>query len=216
VRPHRRRPGPDHRSAHPGRLRGGGRLPTLMARVGAFAAVDLGATSGRVIRAEVSAEGAQLQEVHRFVNEPIRDGGALRWQVSSLWQEVLSGLRAAGEQGGLDGIGIDSWAVDYGLLDAHGQRPAALAACRYARAAAGLEQGPARISPDDLYAISGMQHLPFNTIDQLAAEQRGPLWDRAARALLLPDLLGYWLTGVQVSELTNASTTALLDQRTRT
>src|SRR5699024_476606 len=61
-----------------------------------------------------------------------------------------------------------------------------------------------------------MQHLPFNTIYQLAAEQRGPLWDRAARALLLPDLLGYWLTGVQVSELTNASTTALLDQRSRT
>ncbi len=187
-----------------------------MARAGAFAAVDLGATSGRVIRAEVSAEGATLHEVHRFANEPTRDGGALRWQVTSLWQEVLTGLRAAGEAGPLDGIGIDSWAVDYGLLDAGGHLLADPVAYRDERTTDVVEAVHARISPERLYAISGMQHLPFNTIYQLAAEQRGPLWDRAARALLLPDLLGYWLTGAQVSELTNASTTALLDQRRRT
>ena len=187
-----------------------------MARAGAFAAVDLGATSGRVIRAEVSAGGVHLREVHRFVNEPQHDGGALRWQVTSLWQELLVGLRAAGEHGDLDGIGIDSWAVDYGLLDPAGQLLADPVAYRDERTADVIEQVHTRISPERLYAISGMQHLPFNTIYQLAAEQRGPLWDGAARALLLPDLLGYWLTGAQVSELTNASTTALLDQRSRT
>ncbi|WP_022917099.1 rhamnulokinase [Ruania albidiflava] len=187
-----------------------------MARAGTFAAVDLGATSGRVIRAEVRAGGVDLQEVHRFANEPIEDGGTLRWQVIALWQEVLVGLRAAGADGVLDGIGIDSWAVDYGLLDSAGRLLADPVAYRDERTADVIEQVHTRISPEDLYAISGMQHLPFNTIYQLAAEQRGPLWDRAARALLLPDLLGYWLTGVQVSELTNASTTALLDQRSRT
>lgn len=187
-----------------------------MPAAGVFVAVDLGATSGRVIRAEVSAHGVRLHEVHRFVNEAVRDGGALRWPITSLWQEVLVGLRVAGGQGELDGIGIDSWAVDYGLLDAGGHLLADPVAYRDERTAAVIEQVHHRVSPERLYAIGGMQHLPFNTIYQLAAEQRGRLWHRAARALLLPDLLGYWLTGVQVSELTNASTTALLDQRERT
>ena len=187
-----------------------------MAGSGVFAAVDLGATSGRVIRAEVSPDGVVLREVHRFANEAAYDGGALRWDVSALFAEVLTGLRAAADEGDLDGIGIDSWAVDYGLLDSDGQLLAEPVAYRDERTAPVIEAVHAQVSPERLYAISGMQHLPFNTIYQLAAERRGPLWDRAARALLLPDLLGYWLTGNQVAELTNASTTALLDQRTRT
>lgn len=187
-----------------------------MARSGVFAAVDLGATSGRVIRAEVSADGVVLREVHRFANEATHDGGALRWSVTALFAEVLTGLRAAGADGGLDGIGIDSWAVDYGLLDADGQLLAEPVAYRDERTAPVIETVHAQVDPQELYATSGMQYLPFNTIYQLAAEQHGPLWDRAARALLLPDLLGYWLTGSQVAELTNASTTALVDQRTRT
>ena len=187
-----------------------------MPRSGVFAAVDLGATSGRVIRAEVSADGVVLGEVHRFANEAAHDGGALRWDVSALFAEVLTGLRAAAGEGELDGIGIDSWAVDYGLLDADGQLLAEPVAYRDERTTPVIETVHARVSPERLYAISGMQHLPFNTIYQLAAERQGPLWDRAARALLLPDLLGYWLTGNQVAELTNASTTALVDQRTRT
>ncbi|WP_147918711.1 rhamnulokinase [Ruania zhangjianzhongii] len=187
-----------------------------MARSGVFAAVDLGATSGRVIRAEVSPDGVQLAEVHRFANEATHDGGALRWNVSALFAEVLTGLRVAGADGDLDGIGIDSWAVDYGLLDAAGQLLAEPIAYRDERTTAVIEEVHAQISPERLYATSGMQYLPFNTIYQLAAERRGPFWDRAARTLLLPDLLGYWLTGAQVAELTNASTTALLDQRTRT
>lgn len=187
-----------------------------MADSGVFAAVDLGATSGRVIRAEVSADGVVLREVHRFANEAARDGGVLRWDVTALFAEVLTGLRAAAGEEDLDGIGIDSWAVDYGLLDADGQLLAEPVAYRDERTTPVIETVHAQVSPERLYATSGMQHLPFNTIYQLAAERQGPLWDRAARALLLPDLLGYWLTGNQVAELTNASTTALLDQRTRT
>ncbi|WP_159621722.1 rhamnulokinase [Ruania rhizosphaerae] len=183
----------------------------------AFAAVDLGATSGRVIRAEVAgtSDGVVLREVARFPNAATADdGGTLRWHLTALFEEVLEGLRAAGEAGPLDGIGIDTWAVDYGLLDADGQLLAEPVAYRDPRTEAVIDDVHTRVPPSDLYAVSGMQHLPFNTVYQLAAEQRGPLWGRAEQALLLPDLLAYWLTGARVSEYTNASSTALLDQRT--
>ncbi|UFU05884.1 rhamnulokinase [Ruania halotolerans] len=188
-------------------------------QVAAFAAVDLGATSGRVIRAEVDpsgADGVRLREVVRFANAAeADDGGTLRWDLSSLFEQVLQGLQTAGEAGPLLGIGIDTWAVDYGLLDAAGQLLAEPVAYRDSRTEQVIEQVHAAVPPDELYGVSGMQHLPFNTIYQLAAERRGQLWDRADQALLLPDLLAYWLTGQRVSELTNASSTALLDQRSR-
>ncbi|UFU02562.1 rhamnulokinase [Ruania suaedae] len=181
----------------------------------AFAAVDLGATSGRVIRAEVGADGVRLREVARFPNAAAPDdGGTLRWDLSALFAHILEGVRAAGEAGPLTGIGIDTWAVDYGLLDAEGRLLAEPVAYRDARTEAVIDEVHASVPPADLYAVSGMQHLPFNTIYQLAAEQRGLLWARADQALLLPDLLAYWLTGARVSEYTNASSTALLDQRT--
>ncbi|SED54000.1 rhamnulokinase [Ruania alba] len=190
----------------------------MVEQVAAFAAVDLGATSGRVIRAEVdpsSSDGVVLREVVRFSNgAQADDGGTLRWDLSALFAEVLQGLQAAGEAGPLLGIGIDTWAVDYGLLDATGELLAEPVAYRDSRTELVIEQVHASVPPAELYGISGMQHLPFNTIYQLAAEQQGPLWDRADHALLLPDLLAYWLTGERVSELTNASSTALLDQRT--
>lgn len=181
----------------------------------AFAAIDLGATSGRVIRAQVDADGAHLQEVHRFANGPYDDGAALRWDIRSLWQEILTGLALAGQAGPLAGIGIDSWAVDYGLLDGDGKLLADPVAYRDERTRAVIDTVHERVSPQRLYAISGMQFMPFNTIYQLAAES-GPAWQRSERVLLLPDLLAYWLTGTQAAEVTNASTTALLDQRSRT
>lgn len=182
----------------------------------AFAAVDLGATSGRVIRAEVSAQGATLREAHRFANGPYFDGAALRWDIRSLWQEILIGLRRAAEEGPLQGIGIDSWAVDYGLLDGEGHLLADPVAYRDERTKPVIDQVHRKVSPERLYAISGMQFMPFNTIYQLAAEAQGPVLDSARQLLMLPDLLAYWLTGSRVAEVTNASTTALLDQRTRT
>src|SRR5207302_2469917 len=113
VRADRRRTVPHHRPAHPGGCRGGGSVPAMSA----FAAVDLGASSGRVIVGTLAANRIELTEVHRFANRPVRVGGTLHWDILALYQEVLEGLAKAGD---VDAIGIDSWAVDYGLLDADG------------------------------------------------------------------------------------------------
>lgn len=173
------------------------------------AAVDLGAASGRVIVGEVGADTVVLRECHRFVNRPVRVAGTLHWDILNLYQEMLDGLAKAGP---VDGIGIDSWAVDYGLLDADGAllgNPVHYRDERTAHARDNLE----RLGAQELYATTGLQFLPFNTIHQLAAESRVGM---ARRLLMIPDLLAYWLTGEQGAEITNASTTQLLDVRTRT
>jgi rhamnulokinase len=187
-----------------------------MSAGGTFAAVDLGASSGRVMAARVGPGRLDLQEVHRFPNRPVRTAGTLHWDVLGLYAGILDGLRAAGrELGRLDGIGIDSWAVDYGLLDADGAllgNPVHYRDTRHETAVAGVH---AVVGPEELYRISGLQHLPFNTVFQLAAA-RGTAQLVAARTLLLiPDLLAYWLTGAVGAEVTNASTTGLLDATTR-
>jgi len=173
------------------------------------AAADLGASSGRVMVGEVGAGALSLVECHRFVNRPVRTAGTLHWDILYLYQELLDALRVAGQ---VDGIGIDSWAVDYGLLDGDGVllgNPVHYRDSRTDGAAANAE----RLGAADLYATTGLQFLPFNTIHQLMAERR---LDVARRLLLVPDLLAYWLTGQTGAELTNASTTQLLDVRTRT
>lgn len=172
------------------------------------AAADLGAASGRVMVGTVTPDSLALDECHRFANRPVRTAGTLHWDILFLYQEVLEGLRAAGP---VDGIGIDSWAVDYGLLDDAGAllgNPVHYRDGRTADAAAHLE----RLGAKELYAATGLQFLPFNTIHQLAAERR---LDLAGTLLLIPDLLAYWLTGERGAEVTNASTTQLLDVRTR-
>jgi rhamnulokinase len=174
-----------------------------------LAAVDLGASSGRVIVGEVGDGGVALRECHRFPNRPVRVAGTLHWDVLDLYREMCDGLRAAGP---LDGIGIDSWAVDYGLLDADGAllgNPVHYRDERTAHAREHLE----RLGARELYATTGLQFLPFNTIHQLAAETRLAV---ARRLLMIPDLFAYWLTGEEGAEVTNASTTQLLDVRTRT
>lgn len=182
----------------------------------AFAAVDLGASSGRVMVARVGPDSLQLAEAHRFPNRPVRTGGTLHWDVLGLYAGVLDGLRAAGRDAGpLDGIGIDSWAVDYGLLDADGEL---LGNPRHYRDGAhetAVAAVYATVSPEELYPVGGLQYLPFNTVFQLAA-RRGTAQLAAARQLLLvPDLLAHWLTGGVGAEVTNASTTGLLDATSR-
>lgn len=170
-----------------------------------------------MIRGEVvddAGEGPRvvLTEVARFPNGAVPDGdGTLRWDLTGLFGAVVDGLRAAGEMGPLAAIGIDTWAVDYGLLGADGELLAEPVAYRDSRTEAAVERVHGRVPPEELYAIGGMQHLPFNTVFQLDAERHGPLWQRAEAVLLIPDLLAYWLTGRRVAELTNASTTGLLD-----
>jgi len=176
------------------------------------AAVDLGASAGRVIAGRVSRDGVELREVSRFPNEPVRVGGALHWDILRLYGDVLSGLRRAAEDFPLAGAAIDSWGVDYGLLDATGALIGNPVHYRDARTDGVTVPVPAA----ELYATTGIQHLPFNTIYQLAAASGTPALAAARTLLLIPDLLGYWLTGVAGAEVTNASTTGLLDVTSRT
>ncbi len=181
-----------------------------------FGAIDIGASSGRVVAGVLAQDGLHLEVVHRFPNQATAVGGHLRWDLSGLFAEVLTGLAAlATRHPEVRSVGIDTWAVDYGLLDAEGRLLAEPVAYRDDRTAPFIDLVHRRVDPDRLYAVTGLQFLPFNTLYQLSAERQGPLWPRAAHALLLPDLLAYWLTGEQRTEATNASTTGLLDASTR-
>ncbi len=176
-----------------------------------LAAVDLGASSGRVMVGTVSPGHLGLEEVHRFPNGPVQaEDGSLRWPIDRIYREVLEGLAAAGR---VDAIGVDSWAVDYGLLDDEGDLLAEPFSYRDSRTDGMGERVAEVVGDAELYAVTGLQHLPFNTVYQLLAETS--LAD-AETMLLLPDLVGFWLTGQLGAEATNASTTQLFDVRTRT
>ncbi|HEY9241111.1 MAG TPA: rhamnulokinase family protein [Streptosporangiaceae bacterium] len=180
------------------------------------AAADLGASGGRVMVGQVGASRLDLHEAHRFGNVPVRVGGTLHWDILRLYQDILDGLRAAARSFDLASIGIDSWAVDYGLLDAEGALLGNPVHYRDSRTDGVAAEVLARIPPGRLYAATGVQQLPFNTIYQLTAAARTPQLAAARTMLLIPDLLGYWLTGQVGAELTNASTTQLYDARAHT
>lgn len=183
-----------------------------------FAAVDIGASSGRVIVGSVVDGAADLQVVHRFPNgvtEVATEAGtSLHWDFPELFEQVLQGLAAAAAHAAAAGssiisIGIDTWAVDYGLVDADGALEGLPFSYRDARGAGQVDRVHGVLAPDRLYAATGLQHLPFNTIFQLAADQ-GAGRDLAGRqALMMPDLIACKLTGARRAESTNASTTGL-------
>jgi rhamnulokinase len=181
------------------------------------AAVDLGASSGRVMVGRVAPNELELTEVHRFSNDPVRLPDGLHWDILRLYREVLNGLRQATRAAdGLVSIGVDSWAIDYGLLDADGALVGDPYHYRDERSAAAVDAVHRIVEPADLYARTGLQFLPFNTIYQLAAARETAAFRAAQTLLMIPDLLGYWLSGVRVAEVTNASTTGLLDVHRRT
>ncbi|MFM9553608.1 rhamnulokinase family protein [Streptomyces caniscabiei] len=185
--------------------------------VKSYAAVDLGASSGRVMVGRAGRDSLELVEAHRFPNRPVRTPEGLRWDVLSLYAGVLDGLKAAGAlgDGRVDSVGIDSWAVDYGLLDADGALLGNPAHYRDARTEGVAEKVWTTVPAAELYAATGLQYAPFNTLYQLVAARSSAQFAHAERLLLIPDLLTYWLTGEQGTELTNASTTQLIDPRTR-
>jgi rhamnulokinase len=176
------------------------------------AGVDLGASGGRVIAARVSGDGVELHEVSRFPSEPVLAGGTLHWDILRLYANVVSGLKAASTVFPLASAGIDSWGCDYGLLDASGALIGNPVHYRDRRTDGVSVPVPA----GELYAVTGIQYLPFNTIFQVAAAAGTPALACARTLLLIPDLLAYWLTGEAGAEVTNASTTALLDVSSRT
>lgn len=178
------------------------------------AAVDLGATSGRVMSGRISAERVEINEMHRFPNGAVPVRGSLFWDVLGIHRETLVGIREVARTGPLHGIGIDSWAIDYGLLDRDGQLLGAVHSHRDRRTEGIAEKVVAELGADRLYATTGIQQLPFNTLYQLVAARGSAALEAAESLLLLPDLLGYWLTGAVGAERTNASTTQLYDART--
>jgi len=179
-----------------------------------IATVDLGAESGRVMLARFDGQGLSLEEVHRFPNRPVMLHGHRFWNVLALWDEMLIGLRKARQAAGtLDSIGVDTWGVDYGLVDAQGLLLGNPFHYRDQRTDGKMEQVFARVPRDVLYQRTGIQFLPFNTIFQLYAHEQmqpGEL-ARTHRLLLIPDLLHGWLCGSQTSERTNATTTQCWD-----
>jgi rhamnulokinase len=178
---------------------------------GCVAAVDLGATSGRVMLGHLGSDQLSVEAVHRFPNDPVRITDGLHWNILELYRNLLIGLRkAVGAQPGLSGVGIDSWAVDYGLIRGNSliNNPFHY---RDERTARGVDLVHKIADHATLYATNGLQFQPFNSIYQLAVDHETGVIDDTTRMLMIPDLLGFWLTGEQVVERTNASTTGLLD-----
>ena len=191
---------------------------------GTVAAVDLGATSGRVILGRVDGRAGtlELDHVARFPNGPVRLASGLHWDLTGLLRDLTNGLADAFRRDtAVASIGVDSWAVDYALL--RGDRMLGDPFhYRDERNEAGVEAVHAMVPFDELYRRNGLQFLPFNTVYQLAAERdtasdgaRPEGWlDLADSLLLIPDLIGFQLTGAKLAERTNASTTGLLGVET--
>ncbi|SDS51651.1 rhamnulokinase [Streptomyces sp. TLI_053] len=169
-----------------------------------------------MIVGHVGRSTLELVEANRFDNTPLRLPTGLHWDLPALYTGILTGLRAAHQSGPLASVGIDSWAVDYGFLDADGALLGLPHHYRDPRTLHIADQVRDRAGASHLYQTTGLQHLPFNTVFQLAAARGTALLDAARTLLLVPDLLAYWLTGNTGAEATNASTTGLLDAITGT
>jgi rhamnulokinase len=181
-----------------------------------FAAVDLGAESGRVVHGRLDGDRMALWVAHRFPNRPVRLPDGLRWNLLALLAEVLHGLEQVASTSRLRGIGIDTWGVDYALLDGRGRVLGLPFHYRDARTEGMIERAHARVPAAEMYAVTGIQTMPINTVFQLLADEGSAALAAAERIALVPDLFLLWLTGRCVNEATNASTTGLLDARTGT
>ncbi len=179
-----------------------------------FLAVDIGASSGRTIIGHVDGGSIRLEETHRFENSMLDLGGAKHWDAHGLIGEIRRGIDQAGK---VDGIGIDTWGVDYGLIDSDGNLLDQPFAYRDARNEAAMPYVYERIAKDRLYQITGLQEMPFNTIFQIMADKinRPALLEKTEHLLFMPQLLSYMLTGVPAAEYTICSTSGLLDARER-
>lgn len=178
-------------------------------------AIDLGASSGKAFTARLSGGQLALQQVHRFDNRPVRVGDRQIWDAAHLSDEIDAAIRCGFETGHRPAsVGIDGWAVDYALVDDRGALIEPIYSYRDPRAALAVAQVHERVSPRQLFARTGVQHLPFNTIFQLAARLADPgdrqALARARRLVMLPEYFAGRLAGRFVAEQTNASTTGLM------
>ena len=160
----------------------------------------------------VGPDKLELTEAHRFFNEPVALPDGLHWDVLRLYHEIVEGLRRAERLApGLSSIGVDGWGVDYGLVDASGRLLGNPYHYRDGRTAAGVQRVHEKVSRERLYAMTGTQFMPINTVYQLAAALGTAELEAANALLLVPDLIGYWLAGGVWAEATNASTTGFFD-----
>jgi rhamnulokinase len=187
-----------------------------MATTSNYLALDLGAESGRGLLGRFDGEHLALEEVHRFPNGPVRMLDTLYWDLPRLFDEVKTALRKGAVSGGeLDGVGVDTWGVDFGLIGRGQTLLGNPVHYRDARTDGMLEAAFACVPRERIYELTGLQFLPFNTVYQLLAlaRSRSPILEMAETLLMMPDLFGWLLTGRGAGERTNASTTQLLDPR---
>jgi rhamnulokinase len=184
-----------------------------------YLAADLGASSGRILAGLFENGKLELAELHRFWNGAIQQADGLHWNIDQLFTEIKTGLKKGFATYGssVEAIGVDTWGVDYGLLDTNGKLLNQPFHYRDSRTDGMMPRVFEAVPQAEIYRRTGLQFMQFNTIYQLAAEllaNRTGL-QKAEQMLLIPDLLNYFLTGRAVNEYTNASTTQLLDAKTR-
>jgi rhamnulokinase len=181
-----------------------------------MAAIDLGAQSGRVVVGRFDGERLSIAEVHRFANVPVLAAGTLHWDALQLYEEILQGLTAAAsESPAIDSVGVDTWGVDFALIDRAGRLIGNPVHHRDRRTQDLMERVFARVPARELYERTGIQLMPINTVFQLfaMAEAGDRALEVAHRLLLMPDLFHFWLGGVAACELTNATTSQCYDPR---
>jgi rhamnulokinase len=180
-------------------------------------AFDLGAESGRGILGLFDGRQLRLEVVHRFPNGPVRTLETLHWDVLRLYGEMVNALRlCAGKVGGIDSVGVDTWGVDFALLGREGTLLGNPRHYRDPHTEGVMESAFARVGKAEIFRQTGLQFMRFNTLFQLLALQRdgSPLLDAAKHLLFVPDLFHFWLTGIKVNELTDASTSQMIDPAT--
>ena len=180
-------------------------------------AFDFGASSGRAVLAGIEGDKIVMEEVHRFSNDPVMVGNTMYWDTLRQFYEIKQGMLKAKQRGGFASVGIDTWGVDFGLLDEHGELLENAVHYRDNRTLGMQEQVFAAIPKEELYHLTGNQFENFNTVFQLYSlvQKRPWLLERAKSLLLTPDLFHYFLTGVKKAEYTMATTTQLMDARKR-
>ncbi|NCV74013.1 MAG: rhamnulokinase, partial [Actinobacteria bacterium] len=180
-----------------------------------YAAVDLGGSSGRVTVGQIKDSKILLTEVHRFKHEPVQSEAGLFWDWQFIVDQVIIGLNAASDLGPITSVGIDSWAVDYGIINKKGEVIGAPHCYRDGRTDGLMAKLKAELGVEYIYSRTGIQFIFFNTMYQLVAEKSSAIYLDADKFLMVPDLLNYLLCGAISTEITNASTTQLLNVHTR-
>jgi rhamnulokinase len=182
-----------------------------------YLAIDLGASSGRVLAGLFENGKLELKEMHRFWNGAVEKEDGLHWDIDQLFTEIKTGLKNGFAAYGktVQAIGVDTWGVDYGLLDADGKLVNTPFQYRDSRTDGMMKKVFNTVPKTELYKRTGLQFMFFNTIYQLSAELRRPEFKKAEQMLFIPDLLNYWLTGKAATEYTIASTSQLLDAKKR-